>query len=130
VSEGDASLAVQVAFVRHAHDEKGGHLEIFVFPSLPLLGCSALPPYGTEEEEGFQWFSKRNSRCVFKKDRDRAVKDVDIVRILFHNTCLTVGDIYSARGILILVHPRAHNSMLSQCMRYLNLTARKAVATL
>jgi hypothetical protein len=89
-----------------------------------------LPPHGTKEEEGFRWFSERNSRCVFKKDRDRAVKDVDIVRILFHNTCLPVGDIYSARGILILVHPRAYNSMLMRFKRYHNLMARKATATM
>jgi len=62
-------------------------MEIFVLPSLPLLGCSLLPPRGTQEEEGFRWFSERNSRCVCKKDRDRAVEDVDIVRILFHDTC-------------------------------------------
>ena len=98
VSEGDASLAAQVAFVRHAHDEKGRHMEIFVLPSLPLLSCSPLPPHGTDEEKGFRWFSERNSRCVFKKDRDRTVKDVDIVGILFHNTCLSLGDIYSPRG--------------------------------
>jgi hypothetical protein len=97
VSEGDTPLAAQVTFVRHTHDENGGHVEIFVLPSLPLLGCSPLPPHGTEEEEGFRWFSKRNSRCVFKKDRDRAVKDVNIIGILFHNTCLPIGDIYSAR---------------------------------
>ncbi len=101
MSEGDTSLAAQVAFVRHAHDEKRRHVEIFILPFLPLLGCSPLPPHRSKEEEGFRWFSERNLRCVFKKDRDRAVKDVDIVRILFYNTCLTVGDIYSARGILI-----------------------------
>jgi hypothetical protein len=88
VSEGDASLAAQVTFVRQTHDEKGRHVELFVLPSLPLLGCSPLPPHGTEEEEGFRWFSKGNSRCVFKKDRDRAVKDVNIIGILFHNTSL------------------------------------------
>ena len=93
MSEGETSLATQVAFVRYAHDEKGRHVEIFVLPSLPLLGCSPLPPHSTDEEEGFRWFSERNSRCVFEKDRDRTVKDVDIVEILFHNTCLPVGDI-------------------------------------
>lgn len=98
MSEGDTSLAAQVAFFRHAHNEKGRNVEIFFVPSLPLFGCSPLPPHGTEEEEGFRWFSKRNSRCVFKKDRDRTVKDVNIVGILFHDTSLPVGDIYSALG--------------------------------